>query len=95
MGAIIREGERRMVKVKLFANFREVAGEKEVDIEASNLEELIEQLTTRYPVMEDLIAAEDYLHVMVNGQHVNQENYESTGLTDEDVVAIFPPVSGG
>lgn len=84
-----------MVKVKLFANFREVAGDREVDISAGNVEELIEHLVGEYPAMEELIAAEDYLHVMVNTKHVGPENYKNTELDDKDVVAIFPPVSGG
>lgn len=84
-----------MVKVKLFANFREAAGISEVNIIASNVKELIELLVTKYPAMEELIDAEDYLHVMVNGKHIDPENYKSTKLKNGDVVAIFPPVSGG
>lgn len=84
-----------MVKVKLFANFREVAGEKEVSIDASNIKELIEHLMRKYPAMEELITFEDYLHVSVNGKLIYTENYRITELSDEDVVAIFPPVSGG
>ncbi len=83
------------VKVKLFANFREVAGEREVSISANNIEDLIEQLVRKYPAMEELIAAEDYLHMTVNGSLIDPENYRNMELKGEDVVAIFPPVSGG
>ncbi|MFP3910190.1 MAG: ubiquitin-like small modifier protein 1 [Archaeoglobaceae archaeon] len=84
-----------MVKVKLFANFREVAGEKEVEIRASNIKDLVDHLVNRYPVMKDLVNKEDYLHVVVNGRYVNSGDYKDIPLTDEDVVTIFPPVSGG
>lgn len=84
-----------MVKVKLFANFREVAGEKEVEIRASNIKDLVDHLVNRYPVMKNLVNKEDYLHVVVNGRYVNSGDYKDIPLTDEDVVTIFPPVSGG
>lgn len=84
-----------MVKVKLFANFREAAGEKEVEIRASNTKDLIDRLISEYPAIEDLVNKENYLHVTVNGRYVNCGDYKSTQLTDEDVVTVFPPVSGG
>jgi MoaD family protein len=84
-----------MVKVKLFANFREIAGKKILEIKARDVEELISRLVDLFPDMEDLIEREEYLHVMVNGIHINSLEKQRTKLEDEDVVAIFPPVSGG
>ncbi len=84
-----------MVKVKLFANFREVAGERQINISASDIEELIEQLIVKYPAMEELIAAKDYLHVTVNGEIIDRGNYKTRELKNDDVIAVFPPVSGG
>lgn len=84
-----------MVKVKLFANFREVAGEKEVDIKANNIKDLISRLVSKYPAMEELVNTEEYLHIMLNGEYIHSEKYENTELKEKDVVSIFPPVSGG
>lgn len=84
-----------MVKVKLFANFREVAKVREMEIDAANVEELLKKLVERIPVLKDLIFDGDdvksYVNVMVNGEVVKIDK----DLKNDDVVAIFPPLSGG
>ncbi len=79
-----------MVLVKLFANFREVVGKKEIEIDAKNLKELIETLNQQYPDFHKLM---EYAVIVVNGQIAEVD--EDIELKDEDTVAIFPPVSGG
>ncbi|WP_456329971.1 ubiquitin-like small modifier protein 1 [Archaeoglobus sp.] len=86
-----------MARVKLFANFREAAGVKEVEVEASSVGELLENLVKKFPKLESLFYEKgrlrDYVNVMVNGRNVRGElNYP---LKDDDEVAVFPPVSGG
>ncbi|AIY90769.1 MoaD/ThiS family protein [Geoglobus acetivorans] len=78
-----------MVRVKFFANFREVAGTNDLEIEAKTLEELLENLKLRYPGMEKLYS---YAIIMVNGRQAKDTNLR---LESEDVVALLPPVSGG
>uniref|UniRef100_A0A7C3RDI7 MoaD family protein n=1 Tax=Archaeoglobus fulgidus TaxID=2234 RepID=A0A7C3RDI7_ARCFL len=86
-----------MVRVKLFANFREAAGVREVKVEASNVGELLEKLTKMFPKLEMLFyekgVLRDYVNVMVNGRNIRGEL--SYPLKDDDEVAVFPPVSGG
>lgn len=89
-----------MVKVKLFANFREVAGAKEVQVDAANIEDLLKKLSSMYKGLKELIYDEDgevkdYVQIMVNGLHVRGLDGLKTRLSEKDVVAIFPPVSGG
>ncbi|AGK62154.1 MoaD family protein, archaeal [Archaeoglobus sulfaticallidus PM70-1] len=88
-----------MVKVKLFANFREAANTKEVEVEAKTIKELLQTLTTKFEKLKPLIyegdRLRDYVHIMVNGRHIRSLNGIDTELKEEDVVAIFPPVSGG
>ncbi len=79
-----------MVKIKLFANFREIAG-KELEIEARDLNEVVEKLCKKYPGMMSLFEREGYAHFAVNGRIV----FENIELKDIDTVAIFPPASGG
>ncbi|MDI9646106.1 MAG: MoaD family protein [Archaeoglobales archaeon] len=86
-----------MVKVKLFANFREIAGTKEVEIKAKHLSELLEELTKRFPELKEVMfegeKLRDYVNIMVNGKF-ERKNLQLE-LRDGDEVAIFPPVSGG
>ena len=86
-----------MVRVKLFANFRELAGVQEVEVEARSIRDVLFKLVDMYPKLKDVFfegeKVRDYVHIMVNGRHV-RENLD-TELKDSDVVAIFPPVSGG
>ena len=77
-----------MVKVKLFANFREIAGKREIEIDAKDTEELLEKLAEMYPEFRKLY---DYAILMVNGEFI-RGNVE---LKKDDTVAIFPPISGG
>jgi len=84
-----------MVKVKLFANFREAVGSREIEIEAKTIKELLFSLTERYPKLEEYFSEDrlkDYVHIMVNGKIIEDL---ATKLKQDDVVAIFPPVSGG
>ena len=84
-----------MVKVKLFANFREAVGRRELEIKATTVKELISRIAEEYPAVTPLLfengKLRDYVHIMVNGKSAN----EDTEIGDGDVVAIFPPVSGG
>ena len=79
-----------MVLVKLFANFREIAGDREIEVDATSLGELLDLLFERYPGFQDLM---EYAVIAVNGRLVERD--ETVALNDGDVVAIFPPVSGG
>jgi len=85
-----------MVKVKLFANFREVVGRKEIEISATTVLDLLIKLTNEYPELKQLIFKDnkisEYVNVAVNHKIVHELN---TKLDKDDVVAIFPPVSGG
>ncbi|HID42463.1 MAG TPA: MoaD/ThiS family protein, partial [Archaeoglobaceae archaeon] len=54
-----------------------------------------DKLIENYPEIKELISREDYLHIMVNGIHINSLQQFKTKLNENDKVAIFPPVSGG
>ncbi|MFN3384465.1 MAG: ubiquitin-like small modifier protein 1 [Archaeoglobaceae archaeon] len=86
-----------MPRVKLFAMFREIAGMSELEIEAKNLREVLEKLVAEFPKLKDFFFEEgklkEIVHIMVNGKHF-RGNVEQE-LKESDVIAIFPPVSGG
>ena len=94
-----------MVKVqfKPFANFGEVIGKSELEIELNgdcNILELLDTLCESYDDLHDMIfengdKIREYVNVLVNGRSINFLEGVKTKLSDEDEVALFPPVAGG
>lgn len=78
-----------MVKLLYFSIVKEKIGKQEEDLDFSgSLRELKELLKSRYPELGNVW---DAVRFAVNEEYVD-ENYE---LSDNDRVAIIPPVSGG
>lgn len=90
------------VKVKLFANFREIAGEREISISGKTAEEVLENLIEEYNGLKEEIFTDyqtgklkDNVNILVNGREIQFLNRLETRVEDGDTVAIFPPVAGG
>ncbi|MGE5463802.1 MAG: ubiquitin-like small modifier protein 1 [Syntrophothermus sp.] len=85
-----------MPTVKLFANLRKLAGTKEVSIAGETLGAVLRQLAKTSPSLEILLLEKNELrpHVIVtlNGHNTNELN---TQVTEQDVIAVFPPIAGG
>ncbi|AFC99638.1 molybdopterin synthase subunit MoaD [Methanocella conradii HZ254] len=86
-----------MLKFRLFANFREKAGKKEIalDVNGDTVMDAVRALIEAYPGLEPLMLQEGkikpYVNVLVNGRRAEP----SDRVKDGDELAIFPPVSGG
>jgi sulfur-carrier protein len=78
-----------VVKVRLFAALRELAGASEVEAEADTVAEVIEVLSARY--VERFSRIVEVGTAVVDGERVDRE----TVMTDGQEVALLPPVSGG
>ncbi|KUO42779.1 MAG: hypothetical protein APU95_06270 [Hadesarchaea archaeon YNP_N21] len=91
------------VTVKFFANFREIVGKDQIEISGvGTVMSLLNELTKKYgPRLGDQLfdpktrKLRGYVNILVNGRGVNLLSGLDTKLNDGDVVAIFPPVSGG
>lgn len=91
------------ITVKFFASFREATGkEKEIIERAADVASLLEELTRRFGDKLGRLLYEpgtkklrDTVNILVNGRGINLLSGLQTELRDGDVVAIFPPVSGG
>ena len=80
-----------MVTVKFFAGFREKIGTDEISLEIDDttVENLIDLLDKKNPGIKELIKSGATIAV---NRSVAKPN---DSVKDADVVAIFPPVSGG
>ncbi len=78
-----------MVKIRYFSIVKEKLGKQEENLDFSgNVRELREFLKRRYPELENVW---NNVRFAVNEEYVD-EDYE---LSDNDRVAVIPPVSGG
>jgi MoaD family protein len=87
---------KNMPAVKLFANLRKLAGAKELSISGATVGAVLNELVKQNPLLDGVIFESDGLrpHVVIT---LNGHNTSDMGLqiTDEDVIAIFPPIAGG
>jgi molybdopterin synthase sulfur carrier subunit len=91
------------MKVKLFANFREICLNKVVDVpspDGSSVTQVLEDLIKLYPAMEEEVfdgerKLKPFVHVFINGRNIIHENGLNTLVSQQDQFALFPPVAGG
>jgi len=85
-----------MPTVKLYANLRKLAGTKEVSIKGDTVGTVLDQLVEENPNLEAILLEKEGLrpHVLItlNGQNISELN---TQVTEQDVIAVFPPIAGG
>jgi molybdopterin synthase sulfur carrier subunit len=78
-----------IVKVRLFAALRELAGSSEVEVEGSSVGELVDALAERFGERFELVARSG--SVIVDGERAGPD----TPVAGAPQVALLPPVSGG
>lgn len=85
-----------MTTVKLYANLRKLAGTKELRVHGATLREALNDLVHQHPPLGEVLLEKGELrpHVIVtlNGQSLASLD---TLITEQDVIAIFPPIAGG
>ncbi|MGH2767396.1 MAG: MoaD/ThiS family protein, partial [Actinomycetota bacterium] len=82
-----------MARLRLFAALREAAGRDRDEIDAPSVGLLLEEARRRYgaPFVNSL----KFASVAVNGVRTAELQGDETPLTNDDEVALLPPVSGG
>jgi molybdopterin synthase sulfur carrier subunit len=82
--------------VKLYANLRKLAGTKELSITGPTIGVVLSELVKRYPPVGNVILENGKLrqHIIVTLNGHNIIDLE-TPVTEQDIVALFPPIAGG
>ena len=89
------------VTVKIPTPLRRVTGgQREVQIEAATIAELIAQLDQQYPGMRERLCGDDgqlrpFLNIYVKGEDIRFRDGVNTALQPGDDVSIIPAVAGG
>ena len=76
------------------------ADQDEVNVSASNVSVLIEELENQYPGLKARLCDESgevrrFINLYVNNEDIRFLDGKETALKDEDVVSIIPAIAGG
>lgn len=85
-----------MPTIKLFANLRKIAGQKEFSISGTTLNSALNGLVQQHPALESAIFENGQIRlniiITLNGYNTTDPNLS---VTETDTIAIFPPIAGG
>lgn len=85
-----------MPTVKIFANLRKIAGTKELSAAGTTVRDVLSGLRKQNPLLVETILEDGTLRphfvITINGHNALDLN---TPVTEQDVIAIFPPIAGG
>ena len=89
------------IEMRLFANFRDTVGQKEVMREVADdatVGVVLHGIVEEYPDMdlfEEDGSLREFLSIMKNGRDITYIDGLETKLENGDTVSVFPPVAGG
>lgn len=85
-----------MPTIKLYANLRKIAGAKELSTGGTSLSTALERLFEVYPALEGAILENGRIrpHVVITINGHNAADLDAP-VTEQDLIAIFPPIAGG
>ena len=82
--------------IKLYANLRNLAGTKELSITGASLGAVLNELIQQYPALDGVILESGQVRphfvISINGHNTTDLDVP---VTEQDVIAIFPPIAGG
>ena len=85
-----------MPTIKLFANLRNIAEAKEISVTGTSLKGVLNELVEEVPALDGVILEDGQIRphfvITVNGHNVAELDVT---VTEQDLVAIFPPIAGG
>jgi MoaD family protein len=88
-----------MPVVKFYAHLRKLAGAKEKMIAGNSIREVVENLVDGFPELRPFFHKDNeaYIRAIItlNGHTLERETALDVPVTEQDQIAIFPPISGG
>ncbi len=90
-----------MPSVKIPTPLRKLSGDRdEINVNASNVSELIENLEEECPGIKERICDEEgnlrrFVNLYVNSEDIRFLNGKDTALAENDSVSIIPAIAGG
>lgn len=102
-GPAVWQGDRMKITLKLFADFREMIGSREMEIslpEGASMLGLLQGLCRAHPALHGKIFdsagnLKPYILALRNGRNIASLEQLDTSLANRDVISLFPPVAGG
>ena len=86
-----------MPLVKFYASLRRMIGAKEKTVPGTSLRGILETLGRDFPDLKPHIVDGDRIRVIItiNGHTLDPNSALETPVSEQDQIAIFPPISGG
>ena len=89
------------VKITFYGALARIAGEKNVDLEASTVKEALNILTIKYGeelkkrLFDEKGKVRRFINIYINGKDIRFLKQLDTELNDNDKLSIIPAVGGG
>jgi len=85
-----------MPTIQLYANLRKIANTRELPIAGATLRSVLVGLVKAVPALAEVLLHDDRVRphfvITINGHAANELD---VAVTDQDLIAIFPPIGGG
>jgi MoaD family protein len=85
-----------MPTIKLYANLRKIAGVQELSITGASLGGVLNELIRQIPALDGIILenwqTRPHFVITINGHNATELDVP---ITEQDLIAIFPPIAGG
>lgn len=85
--------------VKLFGSLRQKAGKPEIETTGMTIREALESICAQNEALRAAIFDGDglrpHVRVMINGRDSEMADGLETAVSENDQIAIFPPIAGG
>ena len=88
-----------MATIKLFGNLRKHSNAAQLQIPGASIQSVIETLCQENPALWDALFLDgqirQHFKITLNGHDISLAEGMDTAVSEDDQIAIFPPIAGG